>query len=387
MTEIQKAAYDLTYLTVCGVNDICPDIERVKRMNLTIIFELSMNQSLDAVTCMALEKIDEFTGKLADKWKERKNMALRKNIMLTIERENLFNWLNENGIWYLPLKGIIIDHLYPKAGMRQMSDNDILFDKAYKFEVKNWFIEQGYSVESYDESNHDIYKKPPVLNFEMHKALFNYGLSQQWIEYWENINQRLVKCPDTKCGYLMTNEDFYIYIVNHSYKHFSHSGTGLRTLMDFYILLKTYECTMDWKYVYEELKKLGLSEYEEKMHDLQNSVFKNNNFNYDILTENQKETLDYLLNSGTYGTLKNKVDNRVDEIQGNNGKPGVITIFKYLKERIFLNDDYFKSNKKLKKIRSNPLLYTWFIIKRIAKGSTTKLKSTLEEIKIVFKKR
>ena len=31
----------------------------------------------------------------------------------------------------------------------------------------------GFSVEEYDEGNHDAYHKRPVSNFEMHRTLFS----------------------------------------------------------------------------------------------------------------------------------------------------------------------------------------------------------------------
>lgn len=44
--------------------------------------------------------------------------------------------MEQRGIWYLPLKGIILKEFYPSVGMRQMSDNDILFDEAFAEQVR-----------------------------------------------------------------------------------------------------------------------------------------------------------------------------------------------------------------------------------------------------------
>mgnify|MGYP002969688486 CR=1 FL=1 len=79
---------------------------------------------------------------------------------------------------YLPLKGIIMKDYYPSVGMRQMSDNDILFDKAYAKQIRDYMsdndilfdadawermekhmISEGYKAEYVGKGNHDVYHK------------------------------------------------------------------------------------------------------------------------------------------------------------------------------------------------------------------------------------
>lgn len=67
----------------------------------------------------------------------------------------------------MPLKGSILKDWYPKFGMREMADNDILFDASKRKEVKAIFQGRGYTVKEYDKSNHDAYEKPPIYNFEI----------------------------------------------------------------------------------------------------------------------------------------------------------------------------------------------------------------------------
>lgn len=51
-------------------------------------------------------------------------------------------------------------------------------------------------------------------------------------------------------------EDFYVYFIAHEYKHFSMSGTGLRSVLDTYVLLMDGKADkLDWGYIHGELKK------------------------------------------------------------------------------------------------------------------------------------
>ena len=147
----RKAAIDLLYFVCCAVNGAQPKREITETMQWRAVYAMSRFHNLEAMSCMAIENCDNLSdmscvdiGKdaspfpdpeLMKKWQEKKNKAIRKNILFDVERSRLYGFFDSQGIWYLPLKGIVIKDLYPKAGMRQMSDNDILFDGAFSEEV------------------------------------------------------------------------------------------------------------------------------------------------------------------------------------------------------------------------------------------------------------
>lgn len=106
------------------------------------------------------------------------------------ERHQLEKEFAKNGIWYMPLKGSILKDWYHKFGMREMADNDILFDEKKRNDVKQIFQNRGYTVESYGKINHDAYEKPPIYNFEMHVELY-LELYEKFHEKYINVKQRL----------------------------------------------------------------------------------------------------------------------------------------------------------------------------------------------------
>ena len=143
---------DFLYLLSCAVNNITPDIQKVKTMNLAQIYRISRHHSLEAVTYHALvsyiknNQNSHYDELFKKKWEEAKNKIIRKTLLMNGERQQLFAYFNENKIWHLPLKGIILSTLYPEFGMRQMADNDILFDQNYREEVRDWFVQHGYGI-------------------------------------------------------------------------------------------------------------------------------------------------------------------------------------------------------------------------------------------------
>ena len=88
---------------------------------------------------------------------------------LEYERKAIFEEFGKNGIWYMPLKGAVLKDYYPLPVMRQMSDNDILFDASRADDVKMIMESLGFTSVYFDTGHQDDYQKAPVSHFEMHR--------------------------------------------------------------------------------------------------------------------------------------------------------------------------------------------------------------------------
>lgn len=344
---------DFLYLVSCGIEGISPDHMRVSQMKLEKIYFLSRWQSLTALTCMALESLWKESEKGKDilesqngvwkKWQEDKNKAIRKNLLMNTERQHLCAFLEQQGIWYLPLKGSLLQYLYPVFGMRQMADNDLLFDMKARQQVYDWFTAHGYSVKSYGISNHDVYQKEPIYNFEMHTELFGESLDNNWREYYTNIKDRLLLNEGSSFGYHFSDEDFYIYMIVHEYKHYMHSGTGLRFLLDIYVYNREKGSQMNWEYIRTELKKLGLFLFEKEMRFLAKKVF----FSYAnkkelSLNPQEQKLLEEFFLSATYGTIQQSAKKGLRKLSGEKGKISIRIKILYLKNRLFPDASFMR---------------------------------------------
>ena len=215
---MRKVYYDLLYLSSCGVNRIAPSeacltAYQSNQEALQKLYRFSRAHFLDALIGMTLQRAGVT---LPVKWCEDIAKAVRKTILLDAERTKILLFMERNGIWYLPLKGILLKDYYPSVGMRRISDNDILFDEAYADKLAQYMVSQGYTPLFVPNSNHDIYRKEPVYNFEMHRALYAASNRNNWADYYRDIKARLLPEPGTSYGYRMKNEDFYIYLVSHA---------------------------------------------------------------------------------------------------------------------------------------------------------------------------
>ena len=232
------------YLAYCAMNGETPDKEFVSAINPEEVLRFANRHRIGCCVAMALESAGIRNKETA----KAITTAMRRNALFEASLKEVTGKLDEAGIRYVPLKGIILKGYYPKPFMREMTDHDIWVDAARAEDVKEIMEGLGFTTEKFGKRHHDIYHKKPVLNYEMHTVLFEAKHDPQMYEYY--INKTDLSRP----------EDFYLYTIAHEYKHYSRNGTGLRSLLDVYLYLK--EQSFDWDYVEKEAEKLGIREFE-----------------------------------------------------------------------------------------------------------------------------
>ena len=390
--EIDKTGEDMLYLITCALHNQTPDKDKVCGMDLTALYRYARRHTLAAITYDALELLgssigdgpralakDDTVVSVLTKWKETRDKALRKNLMLDAARKKLFQYMDAQHIWHMPLKGAILKDLYPRQEMRQMADNDILFDAEYEAAVKDYFVREGYEVISYAKGNHDVYEKEPVYNFEMHTALFGAEHNEVWAKYYENVKERLVK-NETGAGYHFTDEDFYVYFVAHAFKHFDGCGTGIRSFVDCYVYRSVKE--LDDSYIEKELEKLGISEFEKMFCSASEKVF-GQGLSLEELTEEEYKMLSESMYSGTYGTTKAMVSKKLRKLQGDKAPIADKTKLLYYVRRLFPDMEFYKSYYPV--VYKVKILIPFFVIYRMLRGAVFSGKRLTREAVMVWK--
>lgn len=330
-TPYTKGIDDLIYLLSCAVNKTKPDAERVEKMVLDAVYRLASFHSVAALTAFALEEVIE----LPESFEQAKKKAIRKIALFDIERSLIYTQLDKEKIWHMSLKGIILKDYYPKFGMREMSDNDILCDYGRMEDVRRIMESFGFQCTLYEERVDDAYTESPLV-FEMHRFLFDERESDAFYLYYKDIKEKLLQDDKNEYEYHFTPEDFYIYMVTHEYKHYILGGTGLRSLLDIYVYLKRWNNDLDWQYIIRELERLNIKEYEQKARTIANAVFSGA-----PISETEKEELMYYVYSGTFGTSEHALTNRIaKDLTGDDSEQSKR---KYLKTRLFLSREAIKN--------------------------------------------
>ncbi len=388
MSTMTKTSEHLLYLMACALQGVSAREEIWVDVDLKQLLIMARKHSVSSMVCMALEKTavfanaDEATKK---QWIDAKNKAIRKNMLLDAERKTILHELETQGIWYMPLKGSILKDWYPKPGMREMADNDILFDASKRKEVKAIFQGRGYTVKEYNKSNHDEYEKPPIYNFEMHVELYH-KIYDTFNEKYADVKQRLI--PDAEVPYRLhfTPEDFYVFVIAHAYKHYSSSGTGIRTLADIYIMNQKLGGTMNWEYVDSELRGLGIFSYECESRELAQKLFGIAELPTEAnLSEAEQQMLAYYLGASTYGTIENRTLNQMQKLQPDGGAITAHTKRKYLLSRIFPGREWCEAYAPT--VYKYPVLLPFFWVWRLAVKGVKRRDIAKQELEAIKRER
>lgn len=264
------------------------------------------------------------------RWKAQVDANLMRLALFDVEREAIFQKMDEAGISRLPLKGLVVGREYPRPEMRWMCDNDILCGRAEPLAQGGYMAVDeedtalellrimeglGYEAEGFGAGNCDNYLKLPIFNMEMHRQLAVPEVD--WWKYYQNSWLRARPAREGSLDFELSREDAYVYHIAHMSKHFEASGHGIRGIADQWVLMQAWDAQMDHAYVAAQLRELGMIDFERSLRTLTEAVVGKDACGRVLagetgaLSDGLGQMLAYMLESGTYGTLQNQVTNRL----------------------------------------------------------------------------
>lgn len=373
---MEKLCKDLIYLLSCAANEIQPDPQKTAQIDLEQLYKLCKIQSLRAAVYPVLEK----AGIEHNDFAQAYHKSVRKNILLDFERKAITDEFEKQGIWYLVMKGSLIKELYPEAGMREMSDNDILIDGTCREKANKIMTDRGYTAKRYLSSHCDEYVKPPVMNFELHSFLFEERLFPQLQQHYKDMSKIMIRNSDDSFGYHLSDEEFYIYMTAHEYKHFIKAGTGIRGLLDCYIFLRAKEGKLDWDRIKAAAKEMGMGDFEEKRRELALRLLSSDKLPQ-LSTDEEAFMMEYL-KYGTYGSASKRAENDISRFQNSSGN---VSRAKFVLSRLFPSPAYVK--KWYPFAKKHPILLPAAYVLRWYKALTSSRDKTRSEIKALKKRK
>ena len=205
----------------------------------------------DAVyTCPAFQQLEPT---IAPMMKHQVRQQVLLQTLRTQEFLELQKALRNAGVTSLVVKGIICRNLYPKPDARQSSDEDVLIPQEQAEACHRVMTEFGMypAAGQADFSEYEIpyRKKESPLYIELHQSLFPpeseaYGDLNR---FFEDAFSRAVEVPiqDTTVATLGYTDHLF-YLICHAFKHFLHSGFGIRQVCDIVLFANRYGHQVDW---------------------------------------------------------------------------------------------------------------------------------------------
>lgn len=227
------------------------------------------------------------------------------------------NCFEQNEIPFLPLKGVILRNYYNEPSLRTSSDIDIFVnEKDTKKAVEVLCKQCGYTLKEDGVNEISLYS-PSGVHLEL---LYVYeGKSTKENVMLTDFEATFSLKEGKKYQYEMGLEFFYMYALAHTSRHFKQKGTGIRSILDVYVMNNKF--TFDNKKLKVLLEKYNLVKFEKYARKLCAVWFDN-----DIPDQTTLLMQDYILFSGAYGTTKNYIFS-----YSKDGKK-----LKYIRQRIWL---------------------------------------------------
>lgn len=358
----------LIHLLSCALNGKEPTVR--EDIDYSVLLDLARKHQVYNIIFPLIKDMESVPAKSKADFRTYHLSEIQRMLTINSEREQIYSLLDEQGVPYMPLKGLIIKNYYPRESMRQMSDNDILFDDTYRDTVAKIMKGMNYKTTATGE-NSDDYHKPPFCTFEFHRTLF--FKQKDFCPVFENLWDRATKDDEHPTMYHMGLDDVYIYSVCHMYKHFSTAGCGIRFLADHYLFLKKENDKLNWEYINSFLDKYGILEYEQKSRELAFKIY-----DEEELNEDELKLLETYINFGIYGDGNILLAKNIEKMaEGGSVKKAKI---KYILERLFPSKQTMIANNRIleKHIYLLPALY----VIRLFKGVIHRDKS-MGELKMV----
>ena len=267
----------------------------------------------------------------------------------------LYEKFREKGVSFMPLKGAVMKDMYPKADMRYMGDVDILIkDEEYPI-IKEIMTEQGFSFKT--ESSHEyVWEKEDALYAELHKELVPL-YNRDYHAYYEN-SWSLAK-EETENGFVMSDEDFFIYIFTHLANHYRNSGIGIKHFVDIWLYIKE-KPDIDKEYIENEIRKLGLIDFIRNVADLLNVWFEGGKE-----TEKTDFMTNWIFSRGAYGNPMNISTSMALRKVNDSGKGAGLKYRLYIR-RLFL--PYRNMCRQYPILKKAPYLLPFFWVVRITEA-------------------
>ena len=261
---------------------------------------------------------------------------------INYDKEDLFKVLSDSGIYFIPLKGVVLREYYPVKELRTSADLDVLIQKKDVKRAVSVLKEAGYSAGKLAEHDVNI-KSPSGTGIELH-----YRLLERDVKTEKLLSD--VFETSKKDGYRLTlsDKDFLLFYMAHTAKHFLEGGCGIRSVLDAYVIRNkmgiNYE---DYKDV---LEKAELYAFTKAFFRLVSVWFDGEK--YDDKTEVLEN---FIIRGGVYGNTEQRV-----KIGTANKKSG----FRYFTSRVFMPLERMKGTNSYPILNKAPYLYPFCLVHR-----------------------
>ncbi|MBE5773445.1 MAG: hypothetical protein E7337_05870 [Clostridiales bacterium] len=214
-----------------------------------------------AYACPAARRADP---RLMMVFRRQTMQAVMTQAMQTRDFLALMKHLHASGLTPCVVKGIVCRSLYPNPDHRMSGDEDVLIPPEQAERCHEALLAFGMQMAEPEQDRNAAYEVPygkprSPLYIELHKSLFPpendaYG---DFNRFFENVHARTAELTiDGETVVTLNPTDHFFYLICHAFKHFLHSGFGLRQVCDIVLFAMQHGDGIDWARVRENCEEI-----------------------------------------------------------------------------------------------------------------------------------
>lgn len=231
------------------------------------LFQLAMMQQVLPMVFEAVYDCPAF-GALEEKAARR----IRKNVIRQVTLQNrkteefliLYQELLRRGLEPLVVKGLICRELYRKPDHRASGDEDLLvreeeFSAFRRALRENHLMAPDPEQDREDAEEISYFRRGSVLHVELHRKLFPSGSEAYGFlnSLFEGAFERKIRQEIRGVGiWTLCPTDHLLYLILHAFKHFLHSGFGIRQVCDILLFAGKNGREVDWGYLRKQCRSI-----------------------------------------------------------------------------------------------------------------------------------
>ena len=282
------------------------------KSNIEELLKFAYRQKLLGIFAYMNKRWSLFDSKKAKSLDAAYYSALFESTVRCSKFLKLSEFLSENKIEHMPVKGYYIRELYPVKELRSFGDIDILIHEKDRKRCDSLMKSLGYTVKNDWEPTYSYIKDDEY--YEIHTNLFDVRLKERadMTEYFSSAWLHAKK--DSGLRFVPDTEFHLIYIICHLAKHLSTGGAGIRMYLDVALYILRYDSVISWERTEEEFKKLGLERFFHTVLSAVNEWFYvKASCDFENFGEELSELLEFTLDSDIFGHSR---DNSAIKLRG-----------------------------------------------------------------------
>ena len=179
----------------------------------------------------------------------------------------LYRQLTDRGLQPLIIKGIVLRELYPHPEQRPSVDEDLLVSDADWPRLRDALLDCGLQIEGEPTPDADevtFRDRQRHLYIEVHRRLFSpdstaYGDCN--IPFSGAQERSVTVQIEGTVLRTRAPTDHLLYLICHAYKHFLHSGVGIRQVCDMGLFAEHYASQLDWEHIADSCRELHIASF------------------------------------------------------------------------------------------------------------------------------